>query len=598
MSIWELTANLTFSRCPLSNSKYFQDELTYLRESGSEFAKYNPKLTNFLSEGTFDPDVERLLEGFAFLTGRIREKIDDELPELTQSLMTLLWPHYMRSIPSLCISELTPHSGSVTEKTVVKRGAEMASEQVEGTQCLFRTCYDVELFPLKITSIDQSNSRTSSSVDVTLATEHGLELSRIGLDKLRFHLHGEIHITRILFLWIFRYLDYVELDVGGGYKRKLGPEFVKPVGYQDDEAILPYSDNSFAGYRLLQEYFSLPDKFMFFDITGLDWLKGIPQRSTVNLKFHFKRALPAEVVLKDKHLRLHCTPAVNLFEKDGDPIRLEHRRNEYKVRPQSDNQDHYEVYSINQVESWSKNERRRKPLIEFESFEHQINQRDKRDFYKSKVSERVSGRGLERYISFHTHNGNIADLGTETVLMKLLCSNADLSERLSVGDIIYTTHKSPTYATFSNVTKPTQSVSPQVNGELQWQLIANMSLNYLSLSNIDVLKVLLSTYDFHSRVDRQAHRASLHRLDGIISSEMKPIDRVFRGVSVRGNQFKLKMNSSFFVNEGDMFLMANVLNEFIRLYSSVNSFTELEVYDERSGESYQWASLTGQQTIL
>ncbi|MFA0001159.1 type VI secretion system baseplate subunit TssF, partial [Vibrio lentus] len=227
----------------MSNSKYFQDELTYLRESGSEFAKYNPKLTNFLSEGTFDPDVERLLEGFAFLTGRIREKIDDELPELTQSLMTLLWPHYMRSIPSLCISELTPHSGSVTEKTVVKRGAEMASEQVEGTQCLFRTCYDVELFPLKITSIDQSNSRTSSSVDVTLATEHGLELSRIGLDKLRFHLHGEIHITRILFLWIFRYLDYVELDVGGGYKRKLGPEFVKPVGYQDDEAILPYIPN-------------------------------------------------------------------------------------------------------------------------------------------------------------------------------------------------------------------------------------------------------------------------------------------------------------------------------------------------------------------
>lgn len=100
----------------MSNSKYFQDELTYLRESGSEFAKYHPKLTHFLSEGTFDPDVERLLEGFAFLTGRIREKIDDELPELTQSLMTLLWPHYMRSIPSLCISELKPHTGSVLRK--------------------------------------------------------------------------------------------------------------------------------------------------------------------------------------------------------------------------------------------------------------------------------------------------------------------------------------------------------------------------------------------------------------------------------------------------------------------------------------------------
>ncbi len=582
----------------MSNSKYFQDELTYLRESGAEFAKYHPKLTHFLSEGTFDPDVERLLEGFAFLTGRIREKIDDELPELTQSLMTLLWPHYMRSVPSMCITELKPHSGSVTEKTVIERGAEMASEQVEGTQCLFQTCYDVDLYPLQINLIEQSNSRTSSTVDVTLATENGLELSRIGLDTLRFHLHGELHITRTLFLWLFKYLDHVKLDVGGGYVHKLAPDFVKAVGFDENQAILPYGANSFSGYRLLQEFFALPDKFMFFDVTGLEWLKGVPQRSTLKMTFCFNRALPSEVVLKDKHFRLHCTPAVNLFEKDGDPIRLEHRRNEYKVRPQSANQEHYEVYSIDSVESWSKNERRRKPLIEFESFEHQINQREKREFYKSKVTERINGRGLERYISFHTHNGDIADLGTETVLMKLQCSNADLAERLSVGDVIYTTHKSPTYATFTNITKPTQSVSPQVNGELQWQLIANMSLNYLSLANIDVLKVLLSTYDFHSRVDRQAHRASIHRLDGIKASEMKPIDRVFRGVSVRGNQFKLTTDSTYFVNEGDMFLMANVLNEFIRLYSSVNSFTELEVFDEASGESYQWASLTGQQTIL
>jgi len=582
----------------VSSSKYFQDELTYLREAGSEFAKYHPKLTNFLSEGTYDPDVERLMEGFAFLTGRIREKIDDELPELTQSLMTLLWPHYMRSVPSMCITELSPHVGSVTERTVIARGAEMASEQVESTQCLFRSCYDVDLYPVRLTGIEQANSRTSSTVDVSLSTEHGLELSRLKMDSLRFHLHGEVHITRTLYLWLFRYLDYVELDVGGGYKHRLRADQIKPVGFAENEAILPYSKNSFSGYRLLQEYFSLPEKFMFFDVTGLEWLKGIPQRSTLKFSFVFKRALPSEVVLKDKHFKLHCTPAVNLFSIDADPIRLEHRRNEYKVRPQTNSQEHFEVYSIEEVQSWSKSERRRKKLIEFESFEHQINQRDKREFYKTKVGERINGRGLERYISFHTHDSGIADLGTETVLMKLVCSNADLAERLSVGDITYTTHKSPTYATFRNITKPTQSVSPQINGELQWQLIANMSLNYLSLANIDVLKVLLSTYDFHSRVDRQAHRASIHRLDGIRSSEMEPIDRVFRGVAVRGTQFNLIVNSSYFVNEGDMFLLASVLNEFIRLYSSLNSFTELEVFDEKTGEVYHWPSLPGKQTVL
>ncbi len=140
----------------------------------------------------------------------------------------------------------------------------MASEQVEGTQCQFRTCYDVALYPLSIQQIEQNNSRTNSSLHLTIAANNGLELSRIKLDTLRFHLHGEQHITRSLYLWLFRYLEYVELDVGGGYKHRLRADQVIPVGFGDDEGILPYSKNSFSGYRLLQEYFSLPDKFMFF----------------------------------------------------------------------------------------------------------------------------------------------------------------------------------------------------------------------------------------------------------------------------------------------------------------------------------------------
>ena len=582
----------------MSSVKYFQDELMYLKEAGEEFAKQNPKLSRFLSEGHEDPDVERLLEGFAFLSGRLREKIDDELPEMTQSLMTLLWPHYMRSVPSMCIFELTPQPGSLTEKTRVIRGREMASAPVEGTACLFRTCYDVDLYPIEITDIEQTNSRTNTQLDIHLSTLGNLDLSRINMDSLRFYLHGDPHITRTLYLWIFRYLERIELDVGSGYKKTLSEKHITPVGFEDNEALLPYGTHCFAGYRLFQEYFSLPNKFMFFDVNGLEWIKGTPQRSRLKISLVFHRALPSEIILKKTHFKIHCTPGVNLFSMDADPIRVDHLRNEYKVRPQSPHQTHYEVYSIEQVERWSKTERKRKKIIEFETFEHQINQTDKQEFYKSRVADRINGHGFEQYISFHSHKNTPLHLETENVLMKLECSNAGLAERLSVGEISFNTHKSPEYATFTNITKPTQSVSPQLNGELQWQLIANMSLNYLSLSNIEVLKVMLSTYDFHARVDRRANRASILRLQGIKSSSMAPIDRVFRGVCVRGTQFNLVVDSSFFVNEGDMFLMSSVLNEFIRLYSSVNSFTELEVFDEHTREVYHWPWLMGQQTVL
>ncbi|MGF1742208.1 type VI secretion system baseplate subunit TssF [Vibrio profundum] len=582
----------------MSSTKYYQDELSYLREAGNEFTKYHPKLTQFLSEGTRDPDVERLLEGFAFLTGRIREKIDDEIPEVTSSLMNLLWPHYMRSVPSMCISEFSSNSASETDKSTIVRGTEMSSRQIEGTACRFRTCYDVELLPMAVKKVVQTNTRSRSTIDMTFKVNEGLDFPSMDIDHLRLFIHGELHISRTLYLWLFKYLDYIELDLGDEYKHKLSPEHLAPVGFGEGEALLPYSSNSFSGYRLLQEYFSLPEKFMFFDIKKLDWLKGVPNRTNLVVSFVFKRALPDEVKINERHLRLHCTPAVNLFATEADPIRLEHQRNEYKVRPQSNNQDHYEVYSIEGVESWNKQERKRKAIAQFESFDHQINQRDKREFYKSSVRERISGRGLEHYISFHTHSNKLAELGTETVLIKLLSSNARLAERLSAGEISEPTHNTLGHITFANITKPTQSVSPQVSGELHWQLIANMSLNYMSLSNIDVLKVLLSTYDFHARVDRQAYRASLHRLDGIKKSGIKSIDRIFRGVPVRGNLISLVLNSTHFVNEGEMFLLANVLNEFIRLYSSVNSFTELEVLDENTGEKYQWVSALGQQTIL
>jgi len=582
----------------VSNIRYFQSELTYLKEAGNEFAKQHPKLANFLSESSHDPDVERLLEGFAFLTGRIREKIDDEFPELTQSLMTLLWPHYTRSIPSMCIAQLTPNSGGVTEKTRVSSGVEMASKLIDGTKCIFRTCYDVDMYPIKINSVKQENSRSSSVISLNLSVENDLELSRIGLDTLRFYLNGERHISMSVFLWLFRYLDYIELDAGGGCCKRLPASMITPAGYADNESLLPYGENSFAGYRLLQEYFSLPEKFMFFDLHGLDWLNGLPQRNTVKISFVFSRALPLDVVIKDKHFQLHCTPIVNLFDKDADPIRIEHKQTQYKVRPQSPNQDHYEVYSINNVDSWDNNERKRKQLLEFESFEHQINMFEKRDYYKSNVAERISGNGFERYISFYSHQNEITNLSSETVLMKLTCRNANLAERLIIGDITYSTQNSPGYSSFTNITKPTASVSPNINGALQWQLISNMSLNYLSLANIDALKILLSTYDFNANSDRQSQRASQQRLDGIKNIVTVPVERIYKGVSIRGMKLKMDMDSNLFTNEGDMFLFSSVLNEFIRLYASINSFTELEVLNIVNSEVYNWSGKVGQQPIL
>ncbi|WP_413111692.1 type VI secretion system baseplate subunit TssF [Thaumasiovibrio sp. DFM-14] len=579
----------------MKSNKYFQDELSYLHESGEEFAKHHPQLSHFLSESSRDPDVERLLEGFAFLTGRLRQTIDNDLPQVTETLMNLLWPHYLRSVPSMCIVEMTPNTGSITEKTTVESGCQVQSALVEDTHCVFETCYDVDLHPLTLNSVAQHNSRNSATLELLFGCDKNVELSAINLETLRLFINGERHITRQIYFWLFRYLEAIEVTVGDTVKT-LDITAIQPVGLKSNDGLLPYSANCFSGYRLLQEYFSLPEKFLFFDIHNLGWIREYPQNKTFKITFKFSRPFPAEVKVKDKHFKLHCSPAVNLFEMDGDPIRFDKKRTEYRVRPQSSNQEHFEVYSVDEVTSWDTQSRSKSSYIPFETFEHHaIN--DKNKYYKTRVEESICGRRLENYISFYSHK-NEASLSSESVLLKLTCSNGTLAERLAIYDINIATHRSTSVAELTNITKPTPSVSPRVDNRLHWQLISNMSLNYTSLINVSVLRSLLSAYDFQSQVDQQALRSSQQRLAGIEDISMKPVDKIFRGYPVRALHVLLTMNSSYFPSEGEMFLFATVLSEFFRLYSSINSSVEFEVRDKATGESYRWDNKQGIQAVL
>ena len=120
-------------------AKYYQDELAWLREMGAELAAARPDMARYLGEPGADPDVERLLEGFAFLTGRIRQKLDDEFPELTHGFMDMFCPHYLRPIPSMAILQITPKPNQNVAGVVVPRGTPIDSKPVDGTRCRFRT---------------------------------------------------------------------------------------------------------------------------------------------------------------------------------------------------------------------------------------------------------------------------------------------------------------------------------------------------------------------------------------------------------------------------------------------------------------------------
>ncbi|MCA9697726.1 MAG: type VI secretion system baseplate subunit TssF, partial [Myxococcales bacterium] len=293
-------------------AKFYQSELTYLREMGREFAGAHPTSAGLLSERSDDPDVERLLEGFAFLSARIRERVDDAVPEIVHGLAELLLPQYLRPLPAMSIIEFKPQIKALRGVRNVPRGRPVGTNPVEGTALTFQTCYDVDLLPLEMVSVDHDEAVANRPViRVKMrTTEAGRPI--IARDEgIRFFLAGELGLAATLHLWLLRHCAAVEVRSSeernaprGEPMRTLERDQIKPVGLRENEAVLPWPKFAPEGSRFVQEYFSLPSKYLFIDVLGLGGLEFAGDY--IELSFIFERPPDLPSPLTDESFRLHC----------------------------------------------------------------------------------------------------------------------------------------------------------------------------------------------------------------------------------------------------------------------------------------------------
>ncbi|HHA1936139.1 TPA: type VI secretion system baseplate subunit TssF [Enterobacter ludwigii] len=588
----------------MSLEHYFRDELSWLRLQGRQFAKSHPELTHFLSEQSTDPDVERLLEGFAFLTGSLRAKIEDEFPELTHGLLTMLWPNYLRPVPSMTIVQFTPKAGALAQPAFLERGCSLDSVAQEATVCHFRTCHDMWIFPATLENVSAHSGTDVSAITLDLTLPVPVTLEQLDLSKLRFYLGGDAWTARELYFWLSDRLAWVELEVNGTRFRQPA-SILKTSGFAREEALLPYPGNVYSGYRILQEYFCFPESFLFFHLAGGDWPKQPLAVSSFKLHFGFERPLPPALKIRQDAFMLNCVPAINLFQHDSEPVALTGLQAEYPLRASHSHPESYEIFSVDSVEGWVEGPDGRahggnRVYQPFESFQHQIERASGRLalYYRLRGREEVSGEGFEHALSFVRGDETVVVGKDETVSVSLTCTNRERAARLKVGDICVPTHDTPHFFTFRNITRPTRALRPLLDGSLQWTLISNLSLNYVSLLSRDALTQVLRTYDFPALYDKQAGQASRRRLAGIESIETVPVDRLVRGMPVRGLKSRLSVRQSAFGSEGELYLFSTVLAHFLSLYASVNAFHLLEVYNLDNKECYRWPVQAGQHSMM
>lgn len=602
------------------SGQYYQDELRYLREVGPDFARTHPDIARLLSDRGSDPDVDRLLEGVAFLCGRIRQKLDDELPELTANLMGLLWPHYMRPVPSLSILEILPDAGAMQAPLTVPKGSMFGSVPVDGTSCRYQNCWPVILRPC---ILDEAGLEISPAKPATLnlrlraAGKAGLDACQ--LSSVRLHLAGD-PLTSFTLYWMLTAPvadgNYVlpairEIRVSGtGATAKqpvlLSSECIRTAGLDRSEPVLRYPARSFAGYRLLQEYFALKERFLFVDLLGLDYaVRTLDVKDTIQISIVMNRRLDSYPRVTRDNVRMHCAPIINLFPHSADPIRLKHDQSQYLVMPSRTgvaDRRHVEVFSLDalagmaQVDGGATVEY--KP---FHSFDHDMWD-DVRHaaYYQTHVAPAIDGgddpsMGTDTFVSLvggAMQDGLPADA---TISLEMTGTNRNLPEKLRAGDICEATDSSPAGARFTNLLKPTPTVRPPLGKALHWRLISHLALNHVSLTDVEHFRELLRVYEFQAEHDAQRAHAHRRMLEGIRKVRTSYRERLIRGAVARGIYTEIELHEDHFAGEGDAYLFATILDRFLGLYVTVNAFSELKVTFARTKQEFAFAPRWGEQ---
>jgi type VI secretion system protein ImpG len=617
--------------------RHYNTELQHLREMGGEFARQFPKIAARLGmEGieVADPYVERLLEGVAFLAARVQLRLDAEFPRFTQRLLEVVYPGYLAPTPAMAVVQMQPllSESNLARGVRVPRGASMRAAALRGesTACELRTAHDVTLWPLELTAAEYfafapdlplqqlpPGVRARSGVRLKLRATAGLAIRDLTLDRLSLHLSGAEETA-------FK-LHELALSASAGVlvcppQRPL-PWFdflpgasVQPRGYEDEDALLPVTLRGFQGYRLLQEYFSFPQRFLFVEIASLQRVLSRAASAELEVVLLFDRVEPTLAGRVDaSNFLLHCTPAINLFPRRADRIHLGDAEHEHHVVPDRTRPLDFEVYEVAEVTGYgvdTEGEQAFRPL--YAAFHDEGE--DERAYFTVRREPRLpsaqqrqkgarsSYLGTEVFVAIVDAHEAPFRSDLRQLSVSTLCTNRDLPLQLPVGSgtTDFLLESAAPVVAVRLVKGPSRPYSPLADGVVSWELISHLSLNYLSLLDGErdgaaALRELLRLYASTSDL------GAAKQIEGVRSVRAQPLVRrlPMPGPIAFGRGVGIELEVDDLAFEGaSAFLFGSVMERFLARHASLNTFTETAVRTSRRGEVMRWRPRCGARAIL
>jgi type VI secretion system protein ImpG len=617
--------------------RLYSDELTHLREVGAEFAQEFPRIASRLGMSGVevdDPYVERLLEGFAFLAARVQLKLEAEYPRLVEHLLETVYPNFLAPVPSMMVVQLQPDAAdpNLALGAAVRRGSGVHSTlpRGQGTHCEFRTAHDVCLWPITIASAQvfsfapdlplnrlPAGGRIRGGLRIRLRALGGTRFSQLPIDELplyiaapddaAYRLHELVHGAG-LGSWVRS-----DAQPGPGWR---GPASVQPMGYAENEALLPDTERGFSGYRLLQEYAAMPQRFLFLRIGQLRERLARVDSDEVEIVLPFSRGdAGLEPLVDAGSLALFCTPAINLFHKRLDRIQLQGSAWEHHVVPDRTRPMDYEVYSVTSVTGFGTGvvaEQGFHPL--YSSRHHSV--RDDGAYFTLRREARVMSARQK------TEGPRSSYIGTECFLslvdgrqapyrqdLRQLALGARVSNRdlplllpngAAAGAGSWQLDAPGSVAAVRCLRGPTRPQHRQPRGDVGWQLVSHLSLNYLSIAGDDpvraaaAMRSLLALYG-------PADDAGWHKqIDGLQSIAAQRVVRrlPFSGPLTFGTGVEVTALVDEMAFQGaSPFLLGSVLERFFARHAALNTFSETVLRSPARGELMRWPARVGEQAL-
>jgi type VI secretion system protein ImpG len=600
---------------------YYNRELEAIRQLAAEFARDHPKIAGRLrlseSDGhADDPHVERLLEGAAFLAARVHQRLDDEFPELTDALLGVLYPHYLAPVPSAAIIQLACQP---SQKVPVRipAGRAFDTERVRGESCRFRSTSVVTLWPVEIETVRLSGlplaapvnplaDRAQSVLRIALrCADPDMNFSSLGLDALRFFVRATPNVAFPLYELICGHAISVALadSTTDAAPVLLPARVLSQAGFAPEDALLPWPARSFSGFRLLTEYFALPEKFLFFDIARLDakTLRGAGNRLEIFIYLD-RAASELERAVGTDMLALGCTPVANLFAHHCEPVMLTHTTTEYRLEPDVRRSGVLEIWQVERVRE-TRGDGSYSEWQPFYRLQQNAGVAEAGGFYA--VSRRASPAfgGTDLFLTPFDPGFDIHAPADAVLSVDALCTNRDLPMELPFGGGRPSLSLVEGVAAVSRITcltAPTASLRTPLRAEGFWPLVSHLSLGHLSVVGGDAaamaLREVLRLYDLRGSDETRA------AIDALLAVHSAPgvarVPGARAGAFCRGLDVTLEWDAKAW-SSGGLFLLASVLERFLALHATVNSFVRTRcVLRGRSGTVAAWPPRAGAQVLL